>query len=938
MANDFKVRFYSGIGAQGPQGPKGDKGDTGATGPRGPVGYHYTPTVSSDGDLTWTNDGGLSNPDPVNLTDKFVNAVEEARASVAELDSGLESIKASVENALSAVKDAQDKIFEIEEQRDDIMESIAAAADLGTDTSLSTSGMAADAKAAGEKITAIENAVLIDGNNLTWEFGGINSSTGANNVTTSDTRIRTPAYIPGGASRIKLLSGYKYMLFGYNGDTFQGTWNGTTFVKSGNWRTGWLDMSVLPAGYNYRIVLCNAANTTMAVSDSSNLALYYAADASLTKAGKAADAYQTGRLLGYSLKFIRVLTSADLLSNVWEPGIYYFGSSDAPADSPTIGTCALLVFGQASQVLRHQILISTSNRVFIRYRYNNGDVRDFTMYCNENVWYIKNLMKLFVPFTIVKGIWTPKGVVRGGTTVNSISNNTLIQTTPGSVFNMSLSDGWAYTAYEGTTPTRLTMTYHLSRDSRFVAHGNYIGLSFCRSEDGEFVYTEVEDFDASVIMMYGGTDVNESGEAEFAQYTHDMPENPGQLNVVLRALQVSKIQYETENVFPVQTGGGKSVNPVDEPTGTEIEGIPYSSTREFMSYVPQAVSLHSFMTAIKNPNSYVYTRPYSAEDRWWNCRAYYGAVCSSLVAYAYGIDDVIPTTEVFATYDGFEPLPSNHQSPEYLKIGDCLNQESNHIAIVTDIVRSSRGRIQSIEITEAATKYCRSKSYTPSGIASRFFDKGFVAYRYNKIEDVPYVASPWVHVDSTETSDPVFSKNLSPRRGDKANWRPGETIEIDVLDAEDYTSYSLINVDTETTVLTATIPDSLLIQLNNLSAGRYKVALTDGVDSGGDVYFDIVGTSVTYTPTAYGVDISYSSSIGTPSAVYWCNADPDSRHYRAVRAFHVLTDAEVQAGQCSLSNPISDGDIYNGHWLMRMAFKTEFGLYASDLTEVTVLA
>lgn len=63
-------------GEQGIQGPKGDpgdkgetgpKGDTGATGERGPAGAHYTPSVTADGDLSWSNNGGLENPATVNI-------------------------------------------------------------------------------------------------------------------------------------------------------------------------------------------------------------------------------------------------------------------------------------------------------------------------------------------------------------------------------------------------------------------------------------------------------------------------------------------------------------------------------------------------------------------------------------------------------------------------------------------------------------------------------------------------------------------------------------------------------------------------------------------------------------------------------------------------------------------------------------------------------
>lgn len=54
-------------GQPGPQGPRGIPGETGATGPQGPAGPYFSPAMSKDGWLSWQNNGGLSNPEPVNL-------------------------------------------------------------------------------------------------------------------------------------------------------------------------------------------------------------------------------------------------------------------------------------------------------------------------------------------------------------------------------------------------------------------------------------------------------------------------------------------------------------------------------------------------------------------------------------------------------------------------------------------------------------------------------------------------------------------------------------------------------------------------------------------------------------------------------------------------------------------------------------------------------
>ena len=54
-------------GLQGVQGPAGVPGAKGETGARGANGTTFTPTVSSAGVLSWSNNGGLNNPTSVNI-------------------------------------------------------------------------------------------------------------------------------------------------------------------------------------------------------------------------------------------------------------------------------------------------------------------------------------------------------------------------------------------------------------------------------------------------------------------------------------------------------------------------------------------------------------------------------------------------------------------------------------------------------------------------------------------------------------------------------------------------------------------------------------------------------------------------------------------------------------------------------------------------------
>lgn len=63
-------------GAAGVQGVQGEKGDTGPQGPagkdgapgaKGDTGPYFTPSVDASGNLSWTNNGSLENPTPVNI-------------------------------------------------------------------------------------------------------------------------------------------------------------------------------------------------------------------------------------------------------------------------------------------------------------------------------------------------------------------------------------------------------------------------------------------------------------------------------------------------------------------------------------------------------------------------------------------------------------------------------------------------------------------------------------------------------------------------------------------------------------------------------------------------------------------------------------------------------------------------------------------------------
>lgn len=115
-----------------------------------------------------------------------------------------------------------------------------------------------------------------------------------------------------------------------------------------------------------------------------------------------------------------------------------------------------------------------------------------------------------------------------------------------------------------------------------------------------------------------------------ADLVEDMP-SPECMNVIKRAYQMTDLCFTPLDSFVANPN--KSYH-----GGEHYHGMVYSSVKETCQFVGLDVSLHTFMTAMHNPRSVMYTEnvgklPYHGH----NCGAYYGTVCSAFVSYVLGM-------------------------------------------------------------------------------------------------------------------------------------------------------------------------------------------------------------------------------------------------------------------------------------------------------------
>lgn len=297
-----------------------------------------------------------------------------------------------------------------------------------------------------------------------------------------------------------------------------------------------------------------------------------------------------------------------------------------------------------------------------------------------------------------------------------------------------------------------------------------------RTNVGAAGVSEVEEIDKRL------KDVEESGGGGTADpyndYQPDVPESMGVLNAILNAKQLAEIPIRPIASLPQKAGNWA-------PRATPYYGLPYSSSRVEEGFVPNFVSLYTFMTALQNPNSYLYTVDLGEVYNNDNGTTYYGTVCSVFCAYALNI---VPnyTTHQWQDIPSMETLPC--QSVYALKLGDTIcHKTSGHVVMVTDITRNKRGKIGEITITEAATVKVKVTKYTPEELAAEYPTDIYSFHRYGKIHEVQHVQSPFVAVEDETPTEFTYNTALIPRKGDKANWLQGVPVEVDLLAKSGYT-------------------------------------------------------------------------------------------------------------------------------------------------------
>lgn len=363
--------------------------------------------------------------------------------------------------------------------------------------------------------------------------------------------------------------------------------------------------------------------------------------------------------------------------------------------------------------------------------------------------------------------------------------------------------------------------------------------------------------------------------------------NNGVLNAVNTVKQLCRTGWTTVNSGMPAADDTRTYS-----EGQTITGMPYSSASIEDGYIGINVSLYTFMCAIHNPRSVLYTE----KSLGYTGYAYYGTVCTSLVCAAWGIPCLI-TTVAFQKCNDIVKVAF-----EDLELGDML-LSGTHAKIISGIERDSNGNIVQVQTSESKYTHCVMNEYVPF---SEFGHTGYGAYRYKYIESNDYKPSPYLRLHDEPTSD-VNYPDIMSCFGDKVTRKHGTDIIINVLDNEGYDVIEVykdgVLIDRKTAIEDFTMAEP--------AVGSYEVRMT-GTEKSSSTYFDIVDCSMEIVDNTLNFHTTYKAVAVGGFPIYTVEESGKATTWNNPMRIHLVDDTENVQRKIDIEEMLLDGDCDGG--------------------------
>lgn len=470
-------------------------------------------------------------------------------------------------------------------------------------------------------------------------------------------------------------------------------------------------------------------------------------------------------------------------------------------------------------------------------------------------------------------------------------------------------------------------------------------------------YVEENTLPASDDILMGDKSILEQLSNErvyqFDSTGREIPNSEAALNVYKKAKQMVELPWTALRTVPRNDGNVWSV-------GAHTQ-LPYSSVKEIDKYVGYDVSLLTFMTALHNPYSLIYTENVSAAHsasaygktyHGLNCGTYYGQVCSVFVSFALGLRMHFDTDQIayYASIGKFTKLAN--QTANGVRFGDVV-WIPGHCRIVTDVYHDNRGNVERLEISEELGS-ARSTWYTASefNIYMKTLASGElpILYRSNELyKNVSYKPYPeFVTVENEVAETYVYNDDICTFAGDYPtfcegediflNYRVGNYDRIEIYKNDTLLETLIISENSDIIILMGQDSNNVNIYAINLSGkgytyGKYKARLSDGTNSSEYTYWEILDISSSVSRTGDKFTIEFNSTNGTP--VYLdCSSLNGTRYVT-----YEFTEDDIANGYVVLKlkelASVQNNETLSGNYYIKTHVEGDYGR-ARNMINVTI--
>lgn len=224
--------------------------------------------------------------------------------------------------------------------------------------------------------------------------------------------------------------------------------------------------------------------------------------------------------------------------------------------------------------------------------------------------------------------------------------------------------------------------------------------------------------------------------------------------------------------------------------GREYTGVPYSSVRSEGRYIGFDIALRTFLAAVENPRSVLYTENLTGKVA--NAAAYYGSVCSAYTSYALscGVPEV---SRRYGPPAGKGIMLVEPQSAQTAQVGDVIytphatETSGSHVEMVTAVTRNADGLVTSVRVEESRPPTTQVTERKASNFNSHLASRNKQLLRItdreawrgtNRAEPLLF---PNHKADSTK---PVINRSLLLDLGDWVPYQKGSPVKFNVMDRD----------------------------------------------------------------------------------------------------------------------------------------------------------